>query len=117
MTRRLLPLAVVLLLSGCGAPYTLTVRNDYPFPVEVIQRQAGDRLSRQDEPLGTVPPGAEKTFTGGHPYVSDSATLAIVTEEGKTLREIHAADHAGFTSRTDGRKTTATLRVGPHAGP
>jgi hypothetical protein len=115
MTRRLLALAAALLLAGCGAPYTLSVRNDYPFPVEVIQRQAGIRLSRQDEPLGTVPAGAEKTFTGGHPYVSETATLAIATQDGRTLREISVSSPSGFSTETDGRRTTATLRVGPPA--
>jgi len=113
MTRRLFALAAILLLTGCGAPYTLTVRNDYSFPVEVIQRQAGIRLSRQDEPLGTVPANAEKTFRGSHPYVSETATLAIITEDGETLREVSQTSPTGYATRTDGRRTTATLRVGP----
>lgn len=113
MTRRLFSLAALVLLTGCGAPYTLKVRNDYPFPVEVVQRQAGIRLSRQDEPLGTVPAGAERTFSGSHPYVSENATLAIQTENGHTLREISQATPTGFSTGTNGRRTTATLRVGP----
>jgi hypothetical protein len=115
MTRRVYLIAVLALLAGCGSPYTLRVQNDYPFPVEVIQRQAGIRLSRQDEPLGTVPAHGEKIFTGGHPYVSASAILAIQTQDGRTLREITGRNAPGYTTRTDGRRTTDTLTVGPNA--
>jgi hypothetical protein len=110
---RCLYLLAVLLLTGCGSPYSLTVRNDYPYPVEVIQRQAGDRLSRQDEPLGTVPAHAEKTFTGGHPYVSETAVLAIVTQEGKTLRVVREPTAPGYSTESDGRRTTDRFHLGP----
>jgi hypothetical protein len=116
MTRRLLMLVALALLAGCGPSYTLRVRNDYSFPVEVIQRSAGGRLSRQDDPLGTVPAGSEKDATAGHPYLSGNGYLALEDQQGRTLREIRAAGAPGFSTQTNGRKTTATLHIGPESG-
>lgn len=77
-----------------------------------MQRQAGYRSSRQDEPLGTVPAHAERAFSGGHPYVSETATLAVTTQDGRTLDEASLANSAGFSTETDGRTTRAMWRVG-----